>query len=192
MSKIYCVEGINGSGKTTVGRLLADKLSAEFVRLPQEGKIRDILVNDNLSSNAKLHLYLADMAEWYATRDKSKTYVLDRSYISTLTYQSLDGVNPEIILKSIDGANIYVDEVLYFEIDPQVAQARRITEQNKQGGNPGGYANRELEFYHNLSKEYEFFIDRLTSGWGRFKAYKVDAEKSIEEVLAQCLAHLNK
>lgn len=198
MGKIITFEGINGTGKTTCAKEVASRLEAEghkvkFVRLPQPGPIREALLDPNLPKYTKFFLYVADMAEFYANLDPDTIYILDRSYFSTIVYQTRDGINADLIERSLMFANVYVDHCLLLTCDPAEAKARREKDATKDGGNPGGFSDRDVDYYAALADDYDKVVNlNLTEE----NISVVDTtgntvEETIEASYAAVLAALN-
>ena len=158
------IEGINGTGKTTVGKKLVEYLSesghnTKFIRLPQVGKFREALLIPGLSPQAKFHLYLADMANFYSNIESDTIYIVDRSYISTIVYQTYEGVSLNLIEHCLRCAKVYLDYCLLLTCDPKIAKERRENYLLKDGGNPGGFANRSIKYYKDIEKNYKIVVD---------------------------------
>jgi thymidylate kinase len=190
---IITFEGINGTGKTTAAKYVADKLGVELVRFPQPGLIREALLNPDLDRWAKFYLYLADMSDWYANHDRQQTYILDRSYISTLVYQSREGIPPNFITKAVENAGIYIDGIIHLTASPKLAKARRDADVTKDGGNPGGYAERDAMYYAKLQKDYkntvakEVVEGRACHPWGWENCVSIATDElNIEELCEEC------
>jgi dTMP kinase len=166
---ILSVDGINGTGKTTLAKNLAIRLKEEgydavYAKLPgQDGlpvceKIREILnTNESLSNYTQLYLFLADMSEFYSKMDPMKVYVLDRSYLSTMTYQSLAGVPMNLIRQCITNTLFYTDFLIFLTADPTVAW-NRVQARLKTTGNPGGYANNNVDYYDTVQRRYHLCL----------------------------------
>jgi dTMP kinase len=85
---LIVVEGIDGVGKTSIGRCLAANLNATFVHTPNEiyNSLRNVL--DGRSSIDSLLFYLSSVAyeiENWISGD-NKLLVMDRYWISSLSY----------------------------------------------------------------------------------------------------------
>jgi thymidylate kinase len=182
---IIAFEGINGVGKTSVAKAVAAAVNDELVRLPRPGAIRDALVNDaSLSKHGKFFLYMADMADFYATKDRDKSYLIDRSFISTMVYQTEEGISEELISKSVEDAGIYIDVCFHFTCDPEVAKARRDADISKDGGNPGGFAERGVDYYKELSYKYTEMVNKYCTTIITIDTTNKTVEETTEEVLS--------
>ena len=134
------LEGIDGCGKSTHARLLADwlrgkgkdvLLSAE----PTDGPIGK-LVREVLSGKIELHprtlalLFTADRMEHVlqirAAKEEGWFVVCERYYYSTVAYQSAQGVERDWLL----GINKYAlkpDLVIFLDVDPATGATRTST-----------------------------------------------------------------
>ena len=107
-------EGIDGTGKSTQVRLLAEKLrqlgyAVVETREPTDGsygqKIRELFTDrTSVSRDEELQLFIADREQHVreviapALTDGC-IVVSDRYYLSTVAYQGANGMNPALILK---------------------------------------------------------------------------------------------
>src|SRR6056297_955766 len=112
---LFYFEGIDSSGKTSVMKQVADKLAYDLydVTITEQpsktlygGKIRELLLNEDLSREAQMHLFLADRYEFNRKykdiiESDEKILLCDRSLLSTLTYQSGEGYYQYITMDKI-------------------------------------------------------------------------------------------
>jgi dTMP kinase len=87
------IEGIDTAGKSTQIELLKKEIDAIFIKepgfTPLGKKIREILLNDEISKKAELFLFLADRAESIEKVVKpnyNRLIISDRSVISGIAY----------------------------------------------------------------------------------------------------------
>ena len=107
---LFYFEGIDSSGKTSVMKQVADTLAYDLydVTITEQpsktlygGRIRQLLLNEDLSKEAQMHLFLADRYEFNRKykdiiESDEKILLCDRSLLSTLTYQSGEGHYSEV------------------------------------------------------------------------------------------------
>ena len=91
--RIIVLEGIDGCGKSTVGKILEEKLGAEVISFPtQDAKSLIASVDPPMPVMSSVLFYLQDMFEVINTKiaplvKQGKTVVLDRFWPSTVVYQ---------------------------------------------------------------------------------------------------------
>ncbi|MGC3969778.1 MAG: dTMP kinase [Pirellulales bacterium] len=135
---LIVVEGIDGAGKSTQVRRLADALSAAGYdvvadREPTDGpwgrKLRESAVSGRMSLAEELHAFLEDRREH--VRDvitpalqRGAIVVLDRYYFSTMAYQGIRGADVEQIRRDNEVFAPKPDLVLLVDFDPQIALQR--------------------------------------------------------------------
>ncbi|WKC58326.1 dTMP kinase [Borrelia sp. P9F1] len=136
LKNFYCIEGIDGSGKTTMiqrlQKLCSNKLKYYFTREPSEGVIGEFIrkqltnFKNPMQEVALTHLYTADRYEHlYNPKDgiikiltKSKTKVItDRYLFSSIAYQGNLGqqLNKDFPLPEV---------IFFIKIDPRIAYER--------------------------------------------------------------------
>ncbi len=143
LGKFVVIEGIDGSGKTTIIKKLSEKLN--------ELKIKHIITNEPTSSpigklcrtylkspdsipQVDALLFAADRIEHYSYKIKTKltegfTVISDRYKYSSIVYQSLG----EVKMSWLEEINSHVPEadiVYYIDISPEEAM-ERLTKQNR-------------------------------------------------------------
>lgn len=141
--KFIVFEGVDGSGKSTQIRLLADWLESENIEVVKtfepghirEFQVRDILLNSEKSLDpiAELFLFLADRAQHVTSviipaLEQGKYVLCDRYIYSTIAYQGSKGfINATRInyLNEIVTSGLKPDLVLWFDIDAQSALSRK-------------------------------------------------------------------
>jgi dTMP kinase len=126
------IEGLDGSGKTTQAKLLAEKLSNSHKVLltaePSNGKIGTFIRNSflyeqtRLPTEAEALLFAADriehmQAELKPALDDGKIVLCDRYVYSSLAYQGSAGLSLEWI-KTINARAIQPDFSLFLDVCP--------------------------------------------------------------------------
>ncbi len=137
---LIVLEGIDGSGKTTLARRLAAALrdivgTVVETREPTDGplgrRIREIAASgrDNVSPQEELALFMEDRAEH--VRDvvrpalaRGEVVLQDRSYFSTVAYQGERGLDREELLASNMTLAPAPDVLLVVDVPAELAAER--------------------------------------------------------------------
>ena len=191
------LEGPEGAGKTTVVNLLSQKLEAEGYRVLQTREpggidiaeqIRKVILdkqNTAMDPRTEALLYAAARRQHLVEKvlpalEENYIILCDRFVDSSLAYQGYArglGIDEVFSINSfaIDGKMPKL--TLYFDIEPELGLER--INQHK-----GREVNRldleELEFHHKVREGYHKLINRDPK-----RIYKIDASKSIEQVLQE-------
>lgn len=132
------VEGIDGTGKSTVLRILADYLKFRGIpsitsREPTHGswgrKLRQSMTDGRLSLAEELELFLADRMEHVEQVIRpalahGNVVLLDRYYLSTAAYQGARGADPESVLAQNEAFAPRPNLVLLLDCEPNTALER--------------------------------------------------------------------
>ncbi len=186
-------EGIDGSGKSTQARLLADYLSSKgtnvlLTKEPGEGKLGEAIRNEILDRRdididpyAELCLFCADRTQHVRELILPKlaegcTVICDRYYDSTLAYQgSGRGIDPGLVYRMAMASSLGVEPDITFFLSIPVEQAlfrlrKRGKERNKMDEEP-------FEFHSRVDEGYRQLIGK---GIARMKV--IEASGSTEEI----------
>lgn len=143
VSKYIALEGVDGSGKSTIGAALVARLeasgeSAILVREPGGTEVGEVvrsllLDSETLDDWAEVFLFAAQRAELARAvvapaLESGKWVISDRSYYSSLAYQGRARGLGEEKVRFINetGLNgIVPDHVFVLDVDPDVALARQ-------------------------------------------------------------------
>jgi dTMP kinase len=133
-----CIEGLDGSGKTTQAKLLAKKLrkshNAVYTAEPSQGKIgafireRCLYGEKRLSSVIEALLFAADRIEHVETEvlpalHQGKLVISDRYLYSSLAYQGAAGLSLEWIEKINEHA-LRPDLAVFIDVDLKTVMNR--------------------------------------------------------------------
>ena len=192
MSRFITFEGIDGSGKSTQAKLLADYLSCEgedvfFTKEPGEGKLGQAIRSEILDRRdidiepyAELCLFCADRAQHVRELIVPKlkdgcTVICDRYYDSTLAYQGSGRMlDPDLVFRMAAASSLGVEPDITFFLSIPVEQALlrlkdRGKERNRMDEEP-------FEFHSRVDEGYRQLIEK---GIPRIKI--IEASGSIEE-----------
>lgn len=157
------LEGIDGTGKSTQTRLLADwfrEQGREVVasREPTDGpwgaKLRATAATGRLAPEEELDLLLRDRRDHVEqliapALAAGKVVILDRYYFSTMAYQGSRGLDPAAIRRANEAFAPRPDLLFILDLDVDTALARI--------GGRGDTAN-EFEKHESLAKCREVFM----------------------------------
>lgn len=160
---LIVIEGIDGTGKSTQVRLLADWLksqgreviaSFEPTNGPWGRKLRESAATGRLSPEEELDYFLRDRQEHVTgliapALAEGKYVILDRYYFSTMAYQGLRGFDPQEIRERNEAFAPVPDRLLILDLEVDGALARI--------GARGDVAN-EFEKRDALTKIRETFL----------------------------------
>lgn len=132
-------EGIDGTGKSTQVRLLADALAGKghqvvVTREPTDGpfgrKIRELYTGrDQVSKEEELELFMADRRQHVEevvgpALAAGKIVITDRYYFSTVAYQGAAGLDPDEIIRRNRAFAPQPDLVCLLVVPPEVGVHR--------------------------------------------------------------------
>ena len=190
---LIAVEGIDGSGKTTVVRFLIEELRKRgydvvAFKEPTDSeygrRIRQILKERRVSPEEELELFIKDREfdvqnNILPALKSGKIVIMDRYYYSTIAYQGALGLDVEMIRK-LNEQFPKPDLVIILDVSPETA-LKRIKAKRR----PDRFE--DLEY---LRKVREIFLSLKNN------VVVVDAERNIDEVkrdvLKVVLEHLGK
>ena len=133
-----CLEGLDGSGKTTQAKLLTEKLrkshSAVYTAEPSRGKIGTYIRNrclygeKRLSTVVEALLFAADRIEHVETEvlpalNQGQLVISDRYVYSSLAYQGAAGLRLEWIEKVNEHA-LTPDLAVFIDVNPRTVMRR--------------------------------------------------------------------
>ena len=182
------LEGVDGSGKTTQARLLAEALRVRgfevaLTQEPSEGpigkKIREYLSGPtrHLTPQEELALFMADRREHVErvirpALAEGKIVISDRYYFSSAAYQGALGLDPEQILTAHQDFAPAPDLVFFLKLAVTQAVGRR-----------GEEAPQVIEA--------PAYLERVAAIYATFRGphlHRVDAAGPVEETHAEALA----
>jgi dTMP kinase len=179
------LEGIDGSGKSTQARLLAEELGSETLLIREPGgtdaaeRIRGLLADGSVSLDplAELLLFLAARADLTATvirpaLEAGRDIVSDRFADSSVAYQGAArglGVGEVITLSDAATEGLWPDLTVLLRIDPELALGR--------ADGADRFESEGLELQRAVAEAYEEIAEIASD-----RVVVVDAIGDVEEV----------
>ena len=179
------LEGIDGSGKSTQAKLLAEALGSETVSIREPGgteaaeRIRGLLADPELELDplAELLLFLAARADLTArvirpALDAGRDVVSDRFADSSVAYQGAArglGVGEVISLTDAASEGLWPDLTLLLRVDPETGLGR--------AGGEDRFESEGLELQRAVAEAYEE-IAMIASD----RVVAIDGTGTVEEV----------
>jgi dTMP kinase len=179
------LEGIDGSGKTTQGRMLAQALGEDAMYIREPGgteageKLRAVLMDAEtpLAPEAELLVFLAARAELVASviepaLAEGKTVVCDRFSDSTVAYQgAARGLGVERVRELCDFATggRWPDLTLYLRVDPEKALSQLAIDDR--------FESEGVEFQRKIAAAYDALAAEETA-----RIRTIDATGAVKQV----------
>ncbi|TPR53368.1 dTMP kinase [Metamycoplasma neophronis] len=204
--KFIVIEGMDGSGKSTIIQMLKDELITQnkiddfvFTREPgsafskEAEKIRNLILdNENEFSHMVDALLFAasrrlnlEKGIWPALQS-GKNVISDRYWTSSLVYQGIlggVGFNEVKSINEIATNNTKPDLIIFFDLEPEMS-VERIT---KIRGEADRLETDDVEYYHRLRAAYK---EVIKNNPGQFKV--INANCSIIELFKKVLKILKE
>lgn len=196
------LDGIDGTGKTTQQRLLADWLRARGWKVttchdpggtPLGDQLRDLLLNQHhdIAPMAEALLFMASRAELLArivrpALDTGSLVLSDRYLLATVVYQGhAGGLNVDELWQvgTIAAGGLLPDLTVVLDLPVEEAQARR-------GRDPDRLESRQRDYHervrHGFQVEAQRQLEhvRLVSAAGSIEAVHARIVAEVERVLA--------
>ena len=203
-STYIAFEGLDGCGKTTQIQLLEKFYKekgrvVEIVRQPGHtivGEvIRELVLNEEGNFNeTDFLLFLAShiqgILELKERKDEGIVFILDRTFISTMSYQGKNislSFQDMILLYSRLINHFEVDHLFFLDIDAEVAYKRITTRENKPSDK---FEDKGLNFLTELRDNYKSVLD--LDQLGIFKKHSIIelGEKTTPEEVLSCIIEI--
>jgi len=187
MSNFIVLEGIDGSGKSSVARFFKEKYENVFLtREPTDlpaGKLAQKAAHENTSPFKDLFLYLADRVdhtEMIKTKlDENLTVICDRYWGSTAAYQAAYEEIELDYAEEIQRPFILKPDITFlFDLDPKISLHRLSDREQKSKYEKLDFLGKVRQNYIKLAERHDWII--------------IDAEKSLEDVKRDFLDSVEK
>lgn len=128
----FVIEGIDGAGKSTQLKLLADKLSSSYdvitTKEPTEESEAGRMIRESMHKGKRypvdkeLELFMEDRKAHLANLikpalDDKKIVICDRYYYSNIAYQGASGLDMDYIRQKNEEFSVIPDAVFYLKVD---------------------------------------------------------------------------
>lgn len=195
MSKYLALEGVDGSGKSTVARALVDRLSSSGIQAllvrepggtPLGEAVRGLLLDsESLDEWAEVYLFAAQRAELARcviepALAEGTWVVSDRTYYSSIAYQGRARGLGEDRVRSINETGlggIVPDNVFVIDVDPAMALARQ--------DNPDRIGREGTEFQADVRACY---LDLAETDE---KVTVVDGASTVDEIVSEIMGFVS-
>ncbi len=183
MGFLIAVEGIDGSGKTTIAGYVKEVLEdfgfkAEVLKEPSDSVYGKMIKQsqERFPPEKELELFILDRVEDVEKNilpriNRCISVVMDRYYYSTVAYQGALGIDPDDILKKNEEIAPKPDLTIIIDVSPETAM-KRIAERGKFTG------FEELEY---LKKVREIYLSIKSD-----EIVFVNGERPLNEVKEDC------
>jgi len=190
-------EGVEGCGKSTQARLLAERLDAVLTRepggTPLGGMVREILLDPatgELEPMTEVLLFNADRVQHLhevvlPALQSGKPVVSDRSYVSNCVYQGhARGLGADFVrsICSMVVTELFPHRIFVLDVDLADSMARI----SARGGQLDRFEQEEAEFHTKLVEGFRIEAQKGLPGQFVF----IDGRGSVEEVERSILAHI--
>jgi dTMP kinase len=190
---LITIEGIDGSGKTTLCDGLKDALGDQAVLLREPGgvalseRIRALVKDPELdvSPEAEALLFAAARAQLVGERlrpllEEGALVLLDRFVDSSLAYQGVGrglGVEQVAAINALATGGLRPDRTMLLRVAPEVAARRMVGDDRLESAGP--------EFFAAVATAY----DELAAAEPE-RFFVIDASRSVQDVLSIALSAL--
>ena len=167
---LIAIEGIDGSGKTTISKYVAELLRRKgydvlILREPSNSKFGRIIrsLETRLSVDEELKFFYLDRIENVKNNiipalSSGKVVVMDRYYFSNIAYQSARGIDGSFIRKLNEKIAPKPDLVILLDVKPEIALSRISTRKKRTPFEELDYLKKVREKFLELSHEENVVI----------------------------------
>jgi len=189
------LEGPDGSGKTTVAKLVCEKLvenGYEIVHTREPGgikiseKIRDVILDPNnteMDAKTEALLYAASRRQHLVEKvlpavNQGKIVICERFVDSSLAYQGFGreiGMDEVLSINLFAIDNTFPDMTIYLDVDEEVGLKRLANRKFKDR-----LDQESIDFHHRVKQGYKQVLDKF-----RDRIDIVDASKPLNDVVEE-------
>lgn len=172
--KLIVIEGIDGSGKSTCAKNLAEKLNSiniktiytfEPTHSHYGAKLRDGMLSEDLDAEEELLLFVKDRKEHieYMIKpalEEGYFIILDRYFYSSIAYQGAKGIDINRIINMHKDFIIKPDIVFIFHLPIDIALNRIISKRGiADRFENGTYLKKVDKIFHSFNEPFIYHID---------------------------------
>lgn len=187
---LVAFEGIDGSGKTSIARMVSSHLNdcgynAVYLREPTDGpygkQLRAIMVSgDARDPLSEFDLFLKDRKEDVEQNinpvlSAGGIVCIDRYYISSMAYQGALGLDPEMIRETNEKFAPVPDLILRFNVNIDEA-LKRIKSTRSDGPN-------QFE-----QRDYQEKVNRIFDSMQFSQMIEIDADQNLQDVFQSTIS----
>lgn len=185
LGKLIVIEGIDGSGKSSIGISLSDKLNNFGIKSiytfePTHAyfgtKLRESMLHSHLKPEEELSLFVADRKEHIKNMikpaiDEGYYIILDRYMYSSIAYQGAKGIDKDYIFNLHKDFIIIPDLLFIFHLPINIALNRIM--------NKRGFVDR-FENKHYLEE-----VDKIFYSFNTPYTHHIDSSKNEEDIIKE-------
>ena len=201
--KLIVIEGIDGSGKTTVWHNAKEKLQGErrlWLHDPGDTRLgnclRKILLDPEMDKpfpmarEAELFLYLASRAQLVLERilpalSEGLTVVLDRYWLSTLAYQGVNLTIPKSSLRELVSIGTreahWPSLMVWLDVSAETAEIRLRKRYEEQGIGLDRIESRGIDYLRRIRERYEEEL-AIVESEKQSSVARISGEESVDSV----------
>lgn len=172
--KLIVIEGIDGSGKSTCAKNLAEKLNSiniktiytfEPTHSHYGAKLREGMLSEDLDAEEELLLFVKDRKEHieYMIKpalEEGYFIILDRYFYSSIAYQGAKGIDINRIMNLHKDFIIKPDIVFIFHLPIDIALNRIISKRGiADRFENGTYLKKVDKIFHSFNEPFIYHID---------------------------------
>lgn len=164
------IEGGEATGKGTLIRLLKETVpNAVFVSEPgitdkAQSVRKEIMEHPEYSDEKRIELFIEARTSLFdevviPSLKEGKTVISDRSWISSVVYQSSDKIDSDYITAKNKemGTLLKPDGVIFLDLAPSIALKRIVGDDRE----VNFFDEKPLAYHENIKEKYSEFLDKL-------------------------------
>lgn len=184
---LFGIEGLDGTGKTTVAKQLASESKVEYTYFLDECKLKPFRqIFDNAPVTVRFIYYLMAAMECDRIVDKklrNNDVIVDRTIYSTIAYHRAMGIYPHLIRLVPNGMLERYSSVIYLTAD-NLTRSTRLNHRSAKSEKMNSSDSKSLTLDEKIDKEYRAI--------GKDKLIEISTnDRTIPQVVASIREALN-